>query len=84
MIGGAVAASLAAAAAAVFLLAAPEPKAETANLSNGLLAQMQYAVSGGGPATHIYGGRLRSKRRYGNIAVVAAGVPKSACVEVGA
>jgi hypothetical protein len=82
IITGGVAASLAAA-AAVFLLAPAAEETETANLSSGLLVQMQYAVTGAGPATHIYGGRLHSERRRGNIAVVAAGVPKSACVEVG-
>ena len=66
-------------------MAAPvEKKVEAANLSYGLLAQMLYAVSGGGPSKHIYGGPLHSERQLGNIAVVAGGVSKSACVEVGA
>ncbi|MBT3550179.1 MAG: hypothetical protein HOO19_16170 [Rhodospirillaceae bacterium] len=82
VIAGSVAASLAAA-AAFFMLAPVEKKVEAANLSHGLLAQMQYAVSGGGPTKHIYGGTLRSELQLGNIAVIAAGVPKSACFEVG-
>ena len=82
VIGGGVAASLAAA-AAFFMVAPVEKKVEAANLSYGLLAQMQYAVSGGGPAKHIYGGKLRSESQLGIIAVIAAGVPRSACTEVG-
>lgn len=84
MIGGGVAASMAAAAVAVFLLGSAEKKTETANLSDGLLVQMEHAVSGGAPDNHIYGGKLRSENQFGNVAVVAAGVPRSACVEVGA
>lgn len=83
VIVGAVAASLAAA-AAFFLLAPMEKKVEAANYSHGLLAQMQYAVSGGGPSQHIYGGTLHSERQLGSIAVIAAGVPRSACAEIGA
>ena len=73
-----------AAAVAFFLVAPIEKKVEAANFSDGLLAQMQYAVSGGGPSKHIYGGPLHLERRLGSIAVIAADVPKSSCVEVGA
>jgi hypothetical protein len=82
VIAGAIAASLAA--AAFILLPPVEKNIEAANHSRGLLAQMQYAASGGGPVKHIYGGALRSERQLGSIAVIAAGVPKSACAEVGA
>lgn len=81
---GGIAASLIILAAAAYLFIPWPKKAETANLSRGLLVQMEYAATGGAPATHVYGGPLRSERKLGDVAVVAGGVPKSACVEVGA
>lgn len=83
-IGGGIAAGLIILAAGTYFVLAPEKKVRTLNSPRGLLAQMEYAATGGATTSHVYGGQLRSERRRGNINVVAVGVPNSACVEVGA
>ncbi|NQV54543.1 MAG: hypothetical protein HQ503_01675 [Rhodospirillales bacterium] len=56
-------------------------KPEDGELAYNLILEMEYAATGGAVNGKAYGVHLRSENKLGNIAVVAAGVPRASCID---